>query len=362
VFLRQLNVAQFRNYEFATFAPAPGLTVVSGRNGQGKTNLVEAVAYLSSLESFRAVPADVLIRDGSDSARLAAHIDVDGRAVDLDVTLARRGHHRATVNAQRLVRTRDLLGVLRVTVFTPDDLELVKGGPVLRRRLLDDMLVSLRPAWDVTRSELERVLRQRSVLLKQIGHRAAGDDLATLDVWDARLAEVGTTLAEARRSLVEELQPWVIEAYHRISGIREPLRLVYDAPWMEAGLADTLAQARAEDLRRGTTSAGPHRDELRVELRDTAARTHGSQGEQRCLALSLRLGGHELVRARHGTSPVLVLDDVFSELDPQRSAALLASLPDGQVLLTTAEGVPPGAHPDLVIEVDAGSLMARTGG
>jgi DNA replication and repair protein RecF len=358
VLLRQLNVAQFRNYEYATFNPAPGLTVVSGRNGQGKTNLVEAVAYLSSLESFRAVPADVLIRDGAESSQLVAHVDVDGRPVDVDVTLARRGHHRATVNGQRLVRTRDLLGVLRVTVFTPDDLELIKGGPALRRGLLDDMLVLLRPAWDLTRSELERVLRQRSVLLKQIGPRAGGDDLATLDVWDTRLADVGTMLADARRRLVEELEPWVIDAYHRISGIHEPLRLRYDAPWMSIGLAESLARARVEDLRRGTTSVGPHRDELRVELRDSAARTHGSQGEQRCLALALRLGGHELVRERHGTSPVLVLDDVFSELDPQRSAALLDSLPEGQVLLTTAEGVPVGARPDLVVEVDHGCLMA----
>jgi DNA replication and repair protein RecF len=357
VFLRRLTVSQFRNYEHLEIAPAPGLTVVRGRNGQGKTNLVEAVAYLASLSSFRGVPTEVLIRDGAESARVLGELDTEGRAVTIDATLSRHTGSRAQVNGQRLARVRDLLGVLRVTVFTPDDLELIKGGPAERRRFLDDLLVVLRPSWDAVRTDLERVLRQRSTLLKQCGGRPDGDELATLAVWDARLVDLGTRLGGARAALVAELSPLVSTAYANLAGRAEAVDLYYEAPWMATGLEAALEQHRADDLRRGTTTVGPHRDDVRIDLRHASSRTHASQGEQRSLALSLRLAGHDLVRMRHGSPPVLLLDDVFSELDPIRTDALLRHLPPGQALLTTAEAIPEQAQPDLVVTVDAGVLQ-----
>ena len=352
--LRRLTVDEFRCYQHAELELSPGLTVVRGRNGQGKTNLVEAIAYLSRAASFRDVPTDVLIRDGAERGRVSGSVDVEGRSVDIEAHLARRGPNRIVVNGQRTSRKTDLLEVLRVTVFTPDDLELIKSGPSVRRHYLDELLVTLRPAMDAVRTDLERVLRQRATLLKQAGPRPGQELLATLDVWDERLADLGTRLGEARRELVADLAGWVSDAYHRLASSDEPVALTYEASWLDSGLATAIAAARCEDLRRGTTSAGPHRDELRIELRHTAARTHASQGEQRCLALALRLGGHELVRDRYRTSPVLLLDDVFSELDPHRTEALLQHLPPGQTVLTTAEAIPPQARADLVVTVDAG--------
>ena len=211
--VRRLTLSQFRSYERAELDPAPGLTVIIGRNGQGKTNLVEAIAYLSTLSSFRGVPSQVLIRDGAEAAGLAIKIDTDGRAIDIETTIARRGANKTLVNGQRLTRSRDLLGSLRVTVFTPDDLELIKGGPSGRRNYLDELLVALRPSWDLVLTDLDRVLRQRATLLKQSGGRIDGEVLSTLDVWDARLADLGTKLGEGRRQLVAELSPVVAEAY-----------------------------------------------------------------------------------------------------------------------------------------------------
>ncbi|MGD9793394.1 MAG: DNA replication/repair protein RecF [Acidimicrobiia bacterium] len=354
--VRRLTLSQFRSYERAELDPAPGLTVIIGRNGQGKTNLVEAIAYLSTLSSFRGVPSQVLIRDGAEASSLAIKIDTEGRAIDIETTIARRGPNKTVVNGQRLTRSRDLLGSLRVTVFTPDDLELIKGGPSGRRNYLDELLVALRPSWDLVLTDLDRVLRQRATLLKQSGGRLDGEVLSTLDVWDTRLAELGTKLGEGRRQLVAELSPLVAEAYGRLAGDHPPVQLVYDSPWMDVGLYDALMSTRIDDARRGLTTVGPHRDELRVELRHTPARTHGSQGEQQCLALALRLAGHQLVGERQGTPPILLLDDVFSELDPQRTAALIANLPAGQALLTTAEKIPDQAQPELIVRVENGTL------
>ncbi len=183
--LRTLRLIEFRNYTDLTFEPAAGLTVVVGANGQGKTNLIEAISYLSTLSSFRGVPGDVLIRDGADRAQLRAELDVESRRVDLDATINRRGPHRTEVNGQRLTRTRDLLGHLRCTVFTPDDLELIKGGPGERRRYLDELLTGLSPKLDQLRVDVDRVLRQRATLLKQSGGRLTAEVGFTLDVWES---------------------------------------------------------------------------------------------------------------------------------------------------------------------------------
>lgn len=356
--VERLDLADFRNYATARFELTDGTTVVIGRNGQGKTNLAEALAYLATLESFRGSPTEALVRAGAERAIVRAVIrHDDGREVLVEAEINRSGRNRVLVNRQRLVRTRDLLGAVRVTVFGPDDLMLVKGGPGERRRFLDDALVALAPKHDQLRRDLDRVLRQRNTLLKQAGGRWSDDVAVTLDVWDARFAVVGDRLGTARSALVERLDPLVGEAYAQLAGEQVPVRLSYDPPWRQRGLADALADARQDDLRRGVSTVGPHRDELDLALAGLPARTHASQGEQRTLALALRLAAHRLVTEHTGSAPVLVLDDVLSELDPGRAAALLAHLPAGQIVITTAAGLPPAARADRVLHIEAGGVI-----
>jgi DNA replication and repair protein RecF len=241
-------------------------------------------------------------------------------------------------------------------VFSPDDLVLVKGGPGERRRYLDDALVSLQPRNDAMRTELDRVLRQRNALLKQAGGRLTPEIETTLDVWDAKLVTAGETIADQRVALIDRLRPVLAAAHSDVAGSDTDIRVQYRSQWRSSGLADALRAARSDELRRGMSLVGPHRDDLDLTINGLPARTHASQGEQRSLALALRLAAHELVAADVGEPPILLLDDVFSELDPTRSDALVAHLPKGQAVLTTAGGLPEGTRPDLVVHVEAGRL------
>jgi DNA replication and repair protein RecF len=355
-----VELVDFRNYHQASVDLDSGLTVVRGANGQGKTNLVEALGYLATLESFRGSPPDALVRNGSDVAVVRAVVEqVDGRVVTIDAEIQRTGRDRVLVNRQRLARARDLLGAVRVSLFSPDDLAMVKEGPAGRRRYLDDVLVALHPRYDRLRRDLDRVLRQRNVLLKQAGGRAGAEVLSTLDVWDAKFAVLGDDLGASRADLVARLGPRVARAYADLTGSGDdPIRLSYAPLWRAGGLATALSHSRAEDIRRQITLVGPHRDELDLTLGSMPVRTHASQGEQRGVALALRLGAHGLVTEQVGSAPVLLLDDVFSELDADRSAALLRHLPQGQVVLTTAGELPAGAHPDRILEVRDGAVVA----
>jgi DNA replication and repair protein RecF len=358
VFLRHLWLHDFRSYEAAELVPAPGLTAIVGPNGQGKTNLLEAIGYLATLSSFRGAPGEALVRLGAEQAIVRAEVEREGRTSLLEAELRTSGRDRVQVNRQPLRRTRDLLGSVRVSVFSPDDLELVKGSPAGRRRLLDDTLVACAPRHDATRSDLDRVLRQRGTLLKQAGGRLTAEVAATLDVWDAKLAELGEVLATARTKLVERLAPAVATAYDAVASAQASVEVVYDPPWRAEGLSAALERSRLDDVRRGVSTVGPHRDELQLGVNGMPARTHASQGEQRSLALALRLATHQVVTEVTGSSPILCLDDVFSELDPERSAALLVHLPPGQALLTTAGPLPEAATPELVVRVGGGSLVA----
>ncbi len=357
--VRKLWLTDFRSYAEADVVLADGVTAILGDNGQGKTNLLEALGYLATLDSFRGAPAEALIRAGASSAVVRAEGETEGREVLIEAEIAAAGRGRVLVNKQRLQRARDLLGVLRVSVFAPDDLELVKGGPAGRRRYLDDTLVALHPRYDQLRSDIDRVLRQRNTLLKQCAGGTRFDESAafTLGVWDAKLAEAGEALAVARRDLVERLSPALREAYSAVAGLEKAdVDVVYDAPWMDDGLAAALERTRNDDLRRGVTLVGPHRDDVVLRINALPARTHASQGEQRSLALALRLAAHQIVTAETGSAPVLLLDDVFSELDPERSDALLRHLPPGQTLLTSAAGLPPRAQPDKILRIDGGAI------
>jgi DNA replication and repair protein RecF len=359
VHLDHLWLSDFRNYASAELEPAPsGLTVITGSNGEGKTNVLEAIGYLATLRSFRGAPTEALVRVGTERAVVRAEVQRDQRKLLIEAEVRLAGRDRIQVNRQPLRRARDLLGALGVTVFGPDDLSLVKAGPQGRREYLDDLVVAVHPRHDALRSDVERVLRQRNALLKQAGgsSRPAPDIVATLDVWDRKLADQGEVLVEAREALLARLAPHVAAGYDELADRAADVHIRYQRSW-SGPLADALAAARLDDLRRGVTTVGSHRDDLVATIGGLPSRTHASQGEQRSLALALRLAGHRVTADAAGTPPVLLLDDVFSELDLDRSEALLASLPPGQALLTTAGVIPSQARPELVVRIEDGKLL-----
>ncbi len=357
----RLELVDFRNYISASFDLRPGTTAVVGQNGQGKTNFAEALAYLSTLGSFRGAPDEALIRLGADTAIIRATVvHDDDREVLVEAEINRLGRNRVLVNRQKLGRSRELLGVVRVSVFSPDDLALVKEGPGQRRRFMDDTLVALALKYDALRLELDRVLKQRNTLLKQAGGRLDPAAGITLDVWDAKLAQLGDQFGHARSVLMARLDPMVVEAYEQLAGQATPIELRYEPAWRQRGLATALIDARTDDVRRGVSTVGPHRDDVELMINGMPARTHASQGEQRTLALALRLAAHRLVADRVGTAPLLVLDDVLSELDAHRAAALLHHLPAGQVVLTTASALPQAATPDATVRIVDGTVAEET--
>ncbi len=359
MYVERLELVDFRNYERATFELNPGVTAIIGRNAQGKTNVAESMAFLATLESFRNVPPAVLVRNGAEQAFVRATIrHFDGRDVLVEIAVPRQGRVTAQVNRQRLPRTRDLLGVMRVTVFSPDDLELVKGSPSERRRYLDETSVSLAVKHDALRLDLERVLKQRNTLLKQCGGRLTDEIAFSLDVWDDRMAAVADEVGQVRAHLIARLQPRVEEAYHHIAGDQVAIGLRYEPEWRRMGMKAALMAARQDDVRRGVSTVGPHRDDLDLSIGSMPARTHASQGEMRSLALALRLAAHRLVAETTDMTPLLVLDDVLSELDPDRCRALLEHLPAGQVVITTASPLPEAARPDQVLRIDAGAVVS----
>lgn len=361
----RLELVDFRNYSSAEFDLTSGTTAVIGDNGQGKTNLAEALAYLATLSSFRGAPGDALVRVGADQAIIRATVrHDDDRESLIEAELVANGRNRVQVNKQKLQRVRDLLGTVRVTVFSPDDLIVVKGGPGDRRRFMDDTLVALATKYDAIRLEIDRIVKQRNTLLKQaqksgLAQRsgdAPGDIDVTLDVWDARFTEVADQFGYARATLVAKITPMVRDAYGQLARSATPIELRYEPEWRRSGLMAALRDARSLDLRRGVSTVGPHRDELEFSISGLPGRTHASQGEQRTLALALRLAAHRLVTERTGSAPVLVLDDVLSELDDGRAAALLEHLPAGQVVITTASELPSAARADRVLRIHAGTV------
>ena len=370
--VRSLWLTDFRSYTSAELTLAPGFTALVGHNGAGKTNLLEGLAWLATLSSFRGAPTEALVRRGAPYAVVRTLAEREGRELLIEAQLSAAGRNRVQVNRQPLRRARDLLGSLRVSVFTPDDLAIVKDGPGERRRLLDDALVSLHPRNDALRVEVDRVLRQRNALLRQAAGRLDEGAAFTLDVWDTKLASSGAALVAARMDLLDRMRPVLASTYDALARRPASVAADYETAWapvpgvsgedrraaLESALSAALAAARSDDVRRGVSTLGPHRDEVALSIGDAPARTQASQGEQRTLALALRLAAHHVVTAETGTPPVLLLDDVFSELDPERSAALLAHLPAGQTLLTTASGLPPDAEPDLVLHLAGGEIRA----
>ena len=350
--VKHLWLTDFRNHREIDLSLDPGVTVVVGTNGRGKTNLIEALAWLARGMSFRGAPTEALVRGGAERAFVRAEVETAGRAVLLEAELVASGRNRIQVNRQRVTRLRDLLGHFRTTVFGPDDLQLIKGGPGDRRGWIDDLLVDLHPGNHALRGDLDRILRQRNALLKQARGRSTPEVETTLDVWDTQLIEVGERLASARREILTSLVPEVKVLMGALTDGRSRMNMQVIDQWSSEGLATALATARPDDLRRGVTTVGPHRDEILFSLDDMPARTHASQGEQRSIVLALRLAGHRLVADRTGSEPVVLLDDVFSELDAGRCTALVGLLPSTQAVLTSAGVIPEGVEAGVVLHLD----------
>lgn len=356
-------MVDFRSFPSACVEPDPdGTTVLTGSNGTGKTTLLEAVGYAATLRSFRRATREAMVRAGADRAVVRATLQREGRPVLVEAELVPNGRSRAQLNRQPVRSSHQLARAVVVTVFSPEDLALVQGGPSGRRELLDQALAALDPTAGELLDRVDRVLRQRAALLRQAGGRPGTDVLHTLDVWDDRLAEDGEALAARRQELAGRLDPQVGRAYRDLAagGDAEGVTLRYRRSW-EGPLSAALQASRRDDLRRGVTTVGPHRDDLVLGFGGRDARTQASQGQQRCLALSLRLAVHRLLTADTGVAPLLLLDDVFSELDPDRSRALVHSLPQGQALVTTAVPLPVGVVVAKVVPVDSRPAVAAPG-
>ena len=356
--LHELRVRDFRLFDALEFRPDPdAVTVLLSPNGTGKTSVLEAVYALATASSFRTTSAADMIRTGADLAEVHGVIFQRERRVQVDLTLTRGARNttkRMLVNAQRPRSRADVADVLPLTVFTPEGVDVVRQGPENRRTYLTNLSTDVTPATGEVIERFHRVLNQRNALLRSLeGERPSGALREELDVWTTDLARVGEELVATREGLVRDLAPLVAEAYQALAANDQVVGLRYERSW-RGDLYDALVAGLDDDRFRGHTTVGPHRDDLAVTLDDRDARRQASQGEQRSLALALRLAGHSLVQRRRGVDPLLLLDDVFSELDPARSERLLALLPAGQTLVTTAAPLPRGLVAAAVVDLSAG--------
>jgi DNA replication and repair protein RecF len=357
MYVAALQLADFRSYTTVDLRLEPGVTTFLGANGQGKTNLLEALGYVATLGSHRVSADAPLVRQGAERALIRVGVVRGDRKMLVELELVPGRANRARLNRSPVRRPREVLGVLRTVLFAPEDLALVRGDPAERRRFLDDLLVARAPRLAGVRADYDRVLKQRNMLLRTASGRrvragSGAPDLSTLDVWDTHLATYGGELLAARLRLVDALGPVIDKAYAQVSGGRGPVRAEYAAslaelpPWdrpgesaeqiLTAALLEELSRLRSQELERGVTLAGPHRDDLVLSIGELPAKGYASQGESWSLALALRLGSYDLLRD-DGAEPVLLLDDVFAELDDTRRDRLADLVgPAEQVLVTAA--------------------------
>ncbi|QCQ93071.1 DNA replication/repair protein RecF [Rhodococcus sp. SGAir0479] len=365
MFVRKFSLRDFRSWDAVTVDLAPGCTVFVGRNGHGKTNLLEALGYLSTLSSHRVSTDAPLIRAGATQAYAGALVVNHGRELGIDIEINDGKANRARINQSPSRRAREIVGVLQTVLFAPEDLSLVRGDPGDRRRFLDELLTSRRPRMAAVRADYDKVLRQRSALLKTAGGalRRGGRSsdgasaLATLDVWDGHLAAHGAQLLQARLRLVHDLAPHLVASYRSLAPESRPASVRYrsslgsslphemadptrepesdDLELLEASFLHELSVARQREIERGVCLVGPHRDDLELMLGDQPAKGFASHGESWSFALSMRLGAFFLLRA-DGSDPVLMLDDVFAELDRKRRTALAGVAAEAEQVLITA--------------------------
>jgi DNA replication and repair protein RecF len=358
MFVDYLQLADFRSYEAVDVSLGAGVRIFVGANGQGKTNLVEAIEYLSTLSSHRVSSDQPLVRAGAERATIRARVQAglgDPRQLQLELEITPGKANRAQLNRAPLRRARELVGVLRTVVFAPDDLAIVKGDPSERRRFLDDLVVSRWPRLAGVRADYERALRQRNTLLKSLGGRVRGpstshDVESTLHVWDTHLADAGGDLLQARLTTLADLAPHVHKAYAEIAPTNNDATAEYkasiDISALTAGhraaradlaqaMRHAMSELRSEEITRGLSLVGPHRDDITLTLGMLPARGYASHGESWSFALALKLGSFSLLRA-DGIEPVFVLDDVFAELDTTRRDRLATAVSAAEQVLVTA--------------------------
>lgn len=381
MYLEHLSLTDFRSYAQVDLALEPGVTVLVGSNGIGKTNLMEAIGYLATLSSHRVSSDSPLLRFGTDRALVRARVVRGGQTTVLELEINASRANRGRINRSNPVRARDLLGICQTVLFAPEDLALVKGDPSNRRRFLDELLVSLIPRHSATRTDYDRVLKQRNALLKsaRAGKFTAGHE-ATLDVWDQHMAKAGAELLHARLELVERLRPHLAKAYAQLTDGSKEAGAVYRptlqnlmdddggaAPGASSGTAvsgalvsgsagaedlrfltveqlteryvQAFAASRRKELERGISLVGPHRDELELVLGEAPAKGYASHGETWSMCLSLRLASYYVMlddARTGGSAPILILDDVFAELDVHRRRKLAAIVSGAEQVLVTA--------------------------
>lgn len=354
MYVRHLSLQDFRSWAELDLELAPGRTVFVGPNGFGKTNLVEALWFCATLGSHRVSTDAPLIRAGAERAIISTIVVNEGRELAVDLEIAAGRANKGRLNRSPVRSTREVLGAVRAVLFAPEDLALVRGDPAERRRYLDELATVRRPRIAAVRADYDKVLKQRTALLKSAGggtYRGDAGVLETLDVWDGHLAANGAQLMAARLDLVNQLAPEVEKAYQLLAPASRPATIAYrssidaadldgagDTDLLEAALLDALARRRGAELERGMCLVGPHRDDLELRLGEQPAKGFASHGESWSVALALRLASYELLRAE-GSEPVLILDDVFAELDNARRRALAGVAATAeQVLVTAAVG------------------------
>ena len=346
----RLVLHDFRSYPTAELDLEPGPTAFIGANGQGKTNLVEAIDYVSRLDSHRASGDTPLVRVEAEQAVVRVEVRRADRTALLEVEITPGRANRARVNGSALPRARDVVGILRTVMFSPDDLALVKGDPSDRRHFLDALLTLRTPRLGGVKADYDRVLKQRNALLKSARGRQGSVDLSTLDIWDDKLATLGGELVSNRLAMLDALAPHRAAAYLEVAAEapadRREVRATYrasvdlpaeatDSPSVRAALLAGIEERRRDELERGISLVGPHRDEAVLEIGDLPAKGYASHGESWSLALALRLASFALLR-EEGDDPVLILDDVFAELDQGRREQLAALVGDAEQVLVTA--------------------------
>jgi DNA replication and repair protein RecF len=353
--ISKLSLSNFRNHKNLNLSFSEGATTIIGRNGRGKTNIVEAVNYLSTLSSHRVSQDAPLIITGETSATIRANVKKHKRIAEVELNINYPGANKVLLNSNPLPKTRDILGLVTTVIFSPEDLELVKGEPAARRKFIDELSTQLSPKFSNTRSDFDRTLKQRNTLLKSLGRRDPSSQArATLDAWDEQLIHHGTEIIFTRLENMNRVKPHIYEFGAAISGDTEPIHVSYLNSWLASETLNKneitelykaeLGKRSKDEVDRGTTLVGPHRDDLIIQLSNMPAKGYASHGQSWSLAIALRLAAFKTLR-EHDDDPILILDDVFAELDQRRRARLISVISDVEQTLITAaviEDVPEG--------------------
>ena len=360
MWIRSLECRNFRNYEYVKLEPDPGINIITGENAQGKTNLLEAIYLAGTAKSHRAGRDREMIRFGEPEAHIRLEVMRGESPYRIDIHLKRSGSKGIAVGGIPIRRTSELYGVVNVVFFSPEDLSLIKDAPAKRRTFCDMELCQLSAIYVDNLIHYNKAVMQRNALLKDIGFRK--DYEAMLPAWEEQLVRYGKPLIAARREFVEELSQLVEPIHRKLTGGRETIAVTYEPNVGENEFADRLFMSGENDRRAGTTTCGPHRDDIGFTVDGIDIRHYGSQGQQRTAALSLKLAEIDLVRRRTGQTPILLLDDVLSELDASRQNHLMESISDVQTLITCTgldEFVKNRFPTDRVFEVTAGTVAVR---